>query len=710
MRSAIKKSKKRCWLELCADVERDPWGLPYRIVSKRFARGGLSERSPAQMEALIGELFPDGAACDALPPMDEEENITPFTREELNAAAKRLTGDKAPGPDGIPNEVLRIAVEACPEALLGLYNGCLSEGVFCKAWKRQKLVLLPKKGKPLDAPSAYRPLCMLDVVGKLLETLIMSRLRKVFEGDSPLSNSQYGFRPGRSTVDAVDRVIEIAKKAVRMDLHQKSVWRYGGFCALITVDVRNAFNSATWKDISRALRDNPGVPRYLTRLVHDYLHSRTLLYGTTDGQAARSVTAGVPQGSVLGPLLWNIMYDDVLRLDLPEDSEIVGFADDIAVVVPAKTTETLGANVDICLERVSAWLAGKCLSIAEDKCEAVLFTRRRTHVAPIIHINRKTIVWRKAIKYLGVWLDGRFRFDEHVARTTDRAKMTALALARIMPNVEGAGQWKRQLYSGVVHSILLYGAPIWESAVDVASYRRKLEAAQRICCLRITCAYRTISGPALQVLAGVVPIDLQVRERAGVYREAQRARRTGGGPLTDTQMNTIKTQAREDALARWQERWAADDDRGRWTRKLIPNVIQWYKRKHGQVTYHLTQALSGHGCFQAYLNRIGRAESPVCIYCPEIDGAEHTLYRCPEWSEERRVFMACVGATTNIADTTADNMLEIMLCNPEKWDLTVGFITKIIKLKEERERSRKRSRGRQAEETAADEGEEDDGG
>ena len=98
-----------------------------------------------------------------------------FQISEIKLAGKRLESGKAPGPDGIPNEVLRATIQENPQLLLTLFNTCLKRGHFPKQWKRQKLVLIPKsKSKDLKAPSSWRPLCMLDSTGKLYERMILN--------------------------------------------------------------------------------------------------------------------------------------------------------------------------------------------------------------------------------------------------------------------------------------------------------------------------------------------------------------------------------------------------------------------------------------------------------------------------------------------------------------------------------------------------------
>jgi len=161
--------------------------------------------------------------------------------EELRTAACALKKNTAPGPDGITNEVLSYIVRCKPDALLGVYNNCLTEGQFPATRERYRIVLLRKGDKPLDSPSSYRPLCLLDCAGKLIEKILDRRLRKHLEDGGWLDCKQFGFRKGRSTTDAVHELCKI------VDSSGKAV------VGILYLDVKNAFNSAPWDAILDAV-------------------------------------------------------------------------------------------------------------------------------------------------------------------------------------------------------------------------------------------------------------------------------------------------------------------------------------------------------------------------------------------------------------------------------------------------------------------------
>ena len=126
-----------------------------------------------------------------------------FTLEELKGAGGCLKANTAPGIDGLPNEIQKEVIGAYPEILLEVFNSCFRDGRFFADWKKQRLILLSKSNKPLGDASSYRPICLLDTMGKLLEEMILQRLQSHMVGEKGLSENQFSFRKGRSTVDAI---------------------------------------------------------------------------------------------------------------------------------------------------------------------------------------------------------------------------------------------------------------------------------------------------------------------------------------------------------------------------------------------------------------------------------------------------------------------------------------------------------------------------
>jgi Reverse transcriptase (RNA-dependent DNA polymerase) len=534
-------------------------------------------------------------------------------------------------------------------------NRCLKEGKFPDCWKRQKLVLIPKPGQAAGVPSSYRPICLLDTLGKLFEKIILHRLTKVTEGDHGLSENQFGFRKGKSTLQAILTVTEGAKIA--------QAKKKGGnrFCALITIDVKNAFNSADWSAIADALY-RLGVPESLFRVLGDYLNNRFLIYDTEVGQERMKVSAGVPQGSIMGPVLWNIMYDAVLRLPLPEGVEIKGFADDLILKVFGDSKDQVEVRSMRAMGIVVPWLKENKLEVAHHKTEMVVVSNLKQPVTAQIEFNGCLTTSKRQVKYLGVMIDDRLNFNSHIDFVCEKATRCQNALARIMPNRGGPKSSTRRLIAGVVTSILRYGCVAWASALERDCNRVKINRVYRLAAARTASAYRTVSYDAVCVIAGMLPIHLVIREDCRCYESGKQA-------LTKPDRSMHKVQSIQDWQGEWNKSKASP-----WTHRLIPSIKEWIERPHGEVNFHMTEFLSGHGGFREYLHRIGRAASPNCPQCKVIESPEHCFFECQRFLTERNELYKLTGSGIR-----AETLIEAMCKDRATWDKVNSLIYTIMK-------------------------------
>ena len=248
---------------------------------------------------------------------------SPFSLAEFVAAASNLSSSSATGPDKVFYPMLKHLPRSGMDFLLYIFNLSWSSHSFPSIWKTSSIIPIHKMGKPLDSPASFRPISLTSCVSKLFERIILSRLLFFLESNSILSPRKASFRPGRSTLDQ----ILYLSQSISNGFHKP---RPGSRTILSTIDFSKAFDSV-WHPALIHKLISAGLPRCFDRWTQSFLSDwrASVVYQNHKSRSFR-VRRGVPQGSVLGPVLFSLLIND-LPASLPSSVSCSLYADDLAI-------------------------------------------------------------------------------------------------------------------------------------------------------------------------------------------------------------------------------------------------------------------------------------------------------------------------------------------------------------------------------------------
>lgn len=440
-------------------------------------------------------------------PYKEAHVELPFTMTELHNAIKTTAPQKAPGYDHLTGEIWAQVINCIGPTILALFNKCLQIGYFPTIWKRAVVCPIPKPGKDdLTDITSYRPIGLLPVIGKIFEKLFIQRLTHHMNIRAPLSDHQFGFREQKSTSSALNKILQKVRQTKKNGEH----------VIAISLDIKAAFDNVSWPHIMYRLRKT-ACPVNLYRLLENYLSNWTAMITEQEITVTRPMEKGCVQGSVSGPVLWNLVIDELLKMDFGPRCHIQAFADDVILVVSGPTADYIQEQANSTLEQIIKWSHRAKLAFNPDKTSFVAFTKQARRVR--LRFENIDIEPSTEIKILGVIVDSGLTFQSHVRYATAKASKLFRKLCYFTRPTWGVHPENVQiLYRQVLIPILTYGCEVWGSAAKKLTIRRQLQSIQRAVAIRVIGAFRTVSATAAIALAGVPPLHLIVDAK---YQAAQ---------------------------------------------------------------------------------------------------------------------------------------------------------------------------------------------
>ena len=289
-----------------------------------------------------------------------------FSPAEFLAAASNLSSSAATGPDKVAYPMLKHLSRSGMDFLLHIFNLSWSSHFFPSIWKTSSIIPIHKMGKPLDSPASFRPISLTSCVSTLFERIILSRLLFFLESNFILSPRQAGFRPGQSTLDQILYLSQSISNGFNKP-------RPGSRTILSTIDFSKAFDSV-WHPTLFDKLISAGLPRCFARWTQSFLSDRRacVVFHNHKSHSFR-VRRGVPQESVLGPVIFSLFIND-LPASLPSSVSCSFYADDLDIWSSSPSVPTAVEATQGALFRLERWSEYWCFSLHPSKCEASFFS------------------------------------------------------------------------------------------------------------------------------------------------------------------------------------------------------------------------------------------------------------------------------------------------------------------------------------------------
>jgi hypothetical protein len=360
---------------------------------------------------------------------------------------KNLQRRKATGIDGLPSNMLKDCREFISKPLCHILNLSIRTGKVPETWKMAKLKPLHKSGATND-PSNYRPISVLPILSKILERAMHSQLLSYLEKNNLLTECQFGYRQNRSTTHATTLLID----GIREEVDK------GKLVGSCFIDLSKAFDTISHSQLLAKLKSYGVVNRELLWFT-DYLFKATQIVELDSSRSSeKPLLCGVPQGSILGPLLFLIFFNDVV--DHVRYSHILKYADDTIIYVAAKELNEIENALTADLKAIDQYLRDNDLVINmnKGKTEVMLFgtNKKRGNKHLNVSYRDEPINETTSYKYLGILLDQSLTLSENFAQTYKKAssRLHLLHKLRVHVNQDVA----KRIYQTMILPILTYSS------------------------------------------------------------------------------------------------------------------------------------------------------------------------------------------------------------------------------------------------------------
>lgn len=372
-----------------------------------------------------------------------------FKPNEVWNQILRLPKRKSPGYDLLTAEVLQKLPKKAILLLTYIFNAIIRTTKIPIQWKYSLIRMIHKPDKPFTDPSSYRPISLLPLCSKVFEKLLLYRILPLVHDAGILPNHQFGFRAGHSTVHQLHRVVDFLATA----LEQKR------YAAGIFLDVSQAFDRVWIDGLLSKLKFLP--PTYYL-ILQSFLTDR--YFSVSQGTAQSNplpILSGVPQGSILAPLLYSLFTSDI-----PTDTDtlLASYADDTVILSSSENSNDVSLNLQHHVTKLEEWFLDWRIKINPTKSTHVTFTLRK-QTCPSVFMYGSAIPFSHKVRYLGLHIDRRLTWNTHIDTKRKTLEIRRKQLYSLLGKHSKLPlHLKLLVYKTVIRPIWMYGSQIFCSA------------------------------------------------------------------------------------------------------------------------------------------------------------------------------------------------------------------------------------------------------
>ena len=595
-----------------------------------------------------------------------------ITLQEVKDQLTQIKTSKATGPDEIGAMILRNLRNELSNAILTLFRRSTSQGVFPACWKRANVVPIFKKADKSSVTN-YRPVSLLPILGKILESIVHKHTYNHIKNF--ITPHQSGFLPQHSTVT---QLIELYHNiSSNLDARNEI---YILFC-----DISKAFDRTSHKGILHKLK-KLGINGTLLTWFKNYLSDRQQRV-VIDGKCSAwlKLKAGIPQGSVLGPLLFIIFIND-----LPDSVQNITrlFADDATNSLASVNISAYQPVIQSDIDQILVWGDKWSTTYSETKTEYMLFSRRDQPSILNLTMNNNPLNVVAEHKHLGLLMNYNGTWHNHISSIIDKANKRLGFLKKLKYTFCRSTLTK--LYVTYVRSILEYGDVVWDNltlelenkietvqidamrcitGLTISTSKARLYAESGIMPLnkrrklhRLIMFYKILNGLAPSYLSSLLPIQQADRHRYETrnndfitnFRCRTELFRNSFFPRTIRDWNALPVNIREKpSLSTFKSALSKTPEFN------LPKPLKWHDSGTRFENIHVSRMRNKCSGLASDLFRINIRDSPICQKCNTnaLETADHFILHCPEYNNHRFALLADVNFILGNTPITSDILL-----------------------------------------------------